>query len=88
MKNVKPRGTFVIKSTYAGGFEFNPSSIVVDEITVVGSRCGLFSNAIEFLSNHDIKLEKMISKEFTLDDALEAFEYSSQEETLKVVLKM
>jgi len=88
LKNVKPRGTLVIKSTYAGEFQFNPSSIVVDEITIVGSRCGLFSNAIEFLSNNDIALERMISREFSLDDTLEAFEYSSQAETLKVVLRI
>jgi threonine dehydrogenase-like Zn-dependent dehydrogenase len=86
--NVKPRGILVIKSTYAHGFQFNPSSLVVDEITIIGSRCGLFSHAIEFLSNNDIALERMISREFALEDVVEAFEYSSQAETLKVVLRM
>ncbi len=88
LHNVKPRGALVIKSTYAGGFEFNPSSIVVDEITMIGSRCGRFSTAVDFLLENDIPLENLISKEFKLENIIEAFEYSEKPDVLKVLLKM
>lgn len=85
---VKPRGTFILKSTYAQGFTFNPSSIVVNEVTLTGSRCGRFKEAIKFLKKHRLGLEKMISKEFRLTDAIKAFDYSAQPETVKVVLRV
>ncbi len=85
---VKPRGIFVLKSTYADGFSFNPSSIVVNEVTLIGSRCGRFKDAIKFLEKHKPGLEKMISKEFPLEDALEAFNYSAKPDSLKVVLRI
>ena len=85
---VKPRGTFVLKSTYAGGLEFNPSSIVVNEMTLMGSRCGRFEAAIEFLQKYQPGLETMISREFPIEDALEAFAYSARSDSLKVVLRM
>jgi threonine dehydrogenase-like Zn-dependent dehydrogenase len=86
LKCVKPRGTMVLKSTYAEGANWNPSSLVVDEVTLVGSRCGRFSEAIEFLQKYKPDLSRLIEREFTLDKALEAFEFSSRQETLKVVL--
>jgi len=85
---VKPRGTFVLKSTYAGGFVFNPSAVVVNEITLMGSRCGRFEAAIKFLQMHKPGLETMISREFPIDDALEAFAYSARPDSLKVVLRI
>jgi len=85
---VKPRGTFVLKSTYPQKFSFNPASIVVNEISLVGSRCGLFYKAIEFILDHDPPLAELISAEFPLDQAVEAFEYSRRPDTFKVVLKM
>lgn len=85
---VKPRGVFVLKSTYAGGFEFNPSSVVVNEMTLMGSRCGRFEAAIEFLQKYKPGLETMISREFPIEDALEAFAYSANPDSLKVVLRM
>lgn len=86
--NVKPRGSIIFKSTYAGELNFNPSKVVVDEITIIGSRCGRFSAAIDFLNQNDIALEKLISREMKFHDALEAFEYSAKSDTLKVVLNI
>lgn len=86
--NVKPRGTVILKSTYADTLNFDPSKIVVDEITIIGSRCGRFSAAIDFLNQNDIALEKLISREMKFHDALEAFEYSAKSDTLKVVLNI
>lgn len=86
--NVKPRGTVILKSTYAGAFNFNPSPIVVNEITIIGSRCGRFSDAVDFLCKYDIPLEKLITKEIKLKDAIEAFDYSAKPDTLKVILNI
>lgn len=84
--NVKPRGTVILKSTYADSFNFNPSDIVVNETAIIGSRCGRFTDAIDFILKYNIPLEKLISKEMGLKDALEAFDYSSKPDTLKVIL--
>ncbi len=86
--NVKPRGTVVLKSTYSGSFEFNPSLAVVNEVNIVGSRCGLFSRAIDFLKEFSPDLSRFITAEYDLKDAVEAFDKSSERESLKVVLKI
>ncbi len=85
---VKPRGTFILKSTYSDRFPFNPSSIVVDEITLVGSRCGRFNRSIDYLQEYNPEMKEMISKEYHLDDAIEAFNYSARPDTLKVLIKI
>lgn len=87
IKNCKPRGIVVLKSTYAGNLQFNLSPVVVNEITLIGSRCGKFSNAIDFLINHSTQLENMISAEIALKDALQAFKYSESHDVLKIILK-
>jgi threonine dehydrogenase-like Zn-dependent dehydrogenase len=84
----KPRGTLVLKSTYAQNLIVNPSPIVVHEITVVGSRCGRFSDALRFLETYKPDLSPMISKEFSIEKGMEAFEYSKKPGVLKVLLKM
>ena len=86
--NVKPRGTIVLKSTYAGAVHFNLSPVVVNEITIIGSRCGLFSQAVDFLSTHNISFEDMISAEYPLNDALKALEFSRSPNALKVLLSV
>jgi threonine dehydrogenase-like Zn-dependent dehydrogenase len=85
---VKPRGTIVLKSTYAGGFQFNPSSVVVNEISLVGSRCGKFSEAIGFLQKYKPDFSYMISARYPFSQALEAFEKAKGKGVLKVVLEM
>jgi threonine dehydrogenase-like Zn-dependent dehydrogenase len=85
---VKPRGVFVLKSTYATDFPFNPALVVVNEITLVGSRCGVFSKAIEFMLSRTPPLHEFISAEFPINQALKAFEYSQRPDALKVVLRM
>jgi threonine dehydrogenase-like Zn-dependent dehydrogenase len=85
---VKPRGVFVLKSTYGQAFSFNPASVVVNEITMIGSRCGLFYKAIEFILDYNPPLRQFISAQFPLREAPRAFEYSQRPETLKVALLM
>jgi threonine dehydrogenase-like Zn-dependent dehydrogenase len=84
----KPRGTVVLKSTYAKNLTFNPAPIVVNEITVVGSRCGRFSEATRFLETYKPDFSPMISQEFKIEKGLEAIEYSKRPGILKVLLQM
>ena len=83
---LRPRGTLVMKSTYAGDLTFNASRAVVDEITVIGSRCGPFAPAIELLRTHRVEVKSMIHATYTLSDALAAFEHARRPGVLKVLL--
>ena len=83
----KPRGTLVLKSTVAASKEFNLAPIVIDEITVLGSRCGQFGPALRLLKDEKIDLKPLISATYNVDDAIEAFEKNKEKDTLKVLLK-
>lgn len=83
----KPRGTLVLKSTVAASKEFNLAPIVIDEITVLGSRCGQFGPALRLLKSKKIDFSPLISATYPVDNALEAFEKNKEKDTLKVLLK-
>nr|VFJ89269.1 MAG: alcohol dehydrogenase [Candidatus Kentron sp. LFY] len=82
---VRPGGTLVLKSTFHGEVPFDPSSIVVDEITLIGSRCGPFAPALDLLNQGSIQVEPLIDGRFPLDDGLVAFEKAASG-ALKVLL--
>lgn len=84
---VKPRGILVLKSTIATGKELNLAPIVINEITVLGSRCGQFPPALNLLKNKRIDFKPFISAVYSVDDAIEAFEANKSKETVKVLLK-
>lgn len=86
--SVKPRGTLVLKSTIAASKEFNFSPIVIDEITVLGSRCGQFKPALRYLENKKIDFTPFISATYSINDAIEAFEKNKEKDTLKILLKI
>ena len=83
----KPRGTLVLKSTVAASKEFNLAPIVIDEITVLGSRCGQFGAALRLLKSEKIDFSPLISATYSVDDAIAAFEANKQKDTLKILLK-
>ncbi len=85
---VRPRGTIVVKSTYPGALELNPTDAVVREITVAGSRCGPFPPALRLLARRLINPKKLISRVYPLAQALEALEFASQRGVLKVLVEM
>ena len=87
MALTKPRGTLVLKSTVAGAKEFNLAPIVIDEITVLGSRCGQFKPALKLLENNRIDFKPFISGVYSVDEAMEAFEKNKEKDTLKVLIK-
>lgn len=83
----KPRGTLVLKSTVAASKEFNLAPIVIDEITVLGSRCGQFGAALRLLKSEKIDFTPLISARYKADDAIKAFEKNKEKETLKVLVE-
>lgn len=87
-KALRPRGTLVLKSTYAGNLSVDASALVVDEITVVGSRCGPFPKALEVLEKGQVNIQSLIHAQYPLAEGLTAFEQAQQRGTLKVLLKM
>ena len=88
MALTKPRGVLVLKSTVATGKELNLAPIVIDEITVLGSRCGQFPPALRLLKNHRIDFTPFITKIYSIDEALEAFEANKSKENLKILIKI
>ena len=87
MKLVKPRGAVVLKSTIASKKNLDLTPAVVNEITLVGSRCGPFKPAIDALATKKISVDGMIESEYRLDKFKEAFEHAKKSGTLKIVLK-
>lgn len=88
MSLTKPRGVLVLKSTVATGKELNLAPIVIDEITVLGSRCGQFGPALRLLKNNRIDFKPFISGIYSIDDAIEAFEANKSKESIKILIKM
>ncbi len=86
-KALRPRGTLVLKSTYQGEMTLNLSPFVVDEITVVGSRCGPFEPALRLLERGEVDPTPLIARRYPLPQALEAMEAAGQPGMLKVLLE-
>ncbi len=84
---VKPRGTLILKSTIVASKEFNFSSLVVDEVTIVGSRCGRFKPALRMLEQEKIDLKPLVSKIYDVENVIEAFEANKRKDTVKILLK-
>ena len=86
VSKTKPRGVFVLKSTYAGEVDFNLAPIVIDEIQMIGSRCGRFAPALDLLKRGQIDVEPMIHARHSIKDALAGFEKARTPGVLKVLL--
>lgn len=85
---VKPRGVLVLKSTIATGKELNLAPIVIDEITVLGSRCGQFAPALRLMEKNVIDFSKLVSAKLSFDDAVLGFEKNKEKNTIKILLEM
>jgi len=84
MDFTRPRGTLVLKSTYAGTVEADLSSLVINEISLVGSRCGRFRPVLEMLEKKLIDPRPLIAGRFALTDYRKAF--SAAKGNLKILL--
>lgn len=83
---IRPRGILVMKSTYAGELTVNFSPLVVDEITIVGSRCGPFAPALRLLEKREVDPVALIAAEYKLGDIVQAFDHAAQRGVLKVLV--
>jgi threonine dehydrogenase-like Zn-dependent dehydrogenase len=87
LRLVRPLGTLVMKSTFAGQTTVDLTKLVVGEINVVGSRCGPFDAAVRLLAENKIAPQVMIEAEYPLKDGLEAFEYADRPGVRKILLR-
>jgi len=85
---VRPRGTLVLKSTFHGINQVDLTSLVVDEVQLVGSRCGPFPPALRLLARDLIDVESLIDAVYPLDEGVTAFEHASTKGTLKILLEV
>ncbi|HEX8748051.1 MAG TPA: alcohol dehydrogenase catalytic domain-containing protein [Pyrinomonadaceae bacterium] len=84
---LRPRGSLVLKSTFHGETRVATARIVVDEISVIGSRCGRFQPALELLARGAVDVESLISEQYSLADAVRAMERATASGVVKVLLK-
>ncbi len=84
---LRPRGTLVLKSTYQGESTVKWSPFVVDEITIIGSRCGPFEPALDLLGRGAVDPTILISKNYPLSKAIEAMDAASQPGIVKVLIR-
>ncbi len=85
---LKPRGKMVLKSTFQGNTNLEMWRVVVDEISIVGSRCGRFTPALELLEKGLVTVEDLISEEFSLTEGVEAMNRAAEKGAMKVLLSM
>jgi threonine dehydrogenase-like Zn-dependent dehydrogenase len=84
---IRPRGTIVLKSTAAAGAQMNLAPLVVNEITVMGSRCGRFGPALDALASGRVDPRPLISGIFALEDGTAAFNAASTAPNFKILLR-
>jgi threonine dehydrogenase-like Zn-dependent dehydrogenase len=88
MALVRPRGRIILKSTVANLADLNLAPLVINEISLIGSRCGRFAPAVEALESGKVDPRPLITAMYPLADALTALEAADAPQNLKVLLKM
>jgi len=86
VRMTRPRGTVILKSTVHGLVGIDSAPIIVDEITLVGSRCGRFEPALRLLQSGGVQVEELISEVLPLDEAPVAFKRAATPGIVKVLL--
>ncbi|HLM58199.1 MAG TPA: alcohol dehydrogenase catalytic domain-containing protein [Pyrinomonadaceae bacterium] len=84
---LRPRGTLVLKSTFHGKTELEAAPVVVDEMSIVGSRCGRFAPALELLAANAVDVEGLIHEEFPLAEGVRAVQRAAEPGVLKVLIR-
>jgi threonine dehydrogenase-like Zn-dependent dehydrogenase len=85
---VRPCGTIVQKTTVAAETTMHMAPIVIDEIRLLGSRCGPFDEALRLLAAGAVQVKPLLSAEYPIADALKAFEHAVRKDALKVLLRV
>jgi len=83
---VSPRGTIVLKTTVAGEQTLALAPVVIDEVTILGSRCGPFDRALTALATGEVDVLPMISARYGLADGIAAIEHARTKPVLKVLI--
>ncbi|HEY2370081.1 MAG TPA: alcohol dehydrogenase catalytic domain-containing protein [Polyangiaceae bacterium] len=83
---LEPQGTLVLKSTFHGASPVEAARVVVDEITVIGSRCGRFAPALDLLARGAIDVAPFVSEIVSLDRGVEAMALAARHGVMKVLL--
>ncbi len=86
MGMVRPRGTIILKSTVAAGQALNLAPLVIDEITVIGSRCGPFRQAIAALAQKSVDVTSLIFRRMKIEQGVEALDLAGRPGVLKVLI--
>lgn len=86
VRMVRPRGTIVMKSTVHVVVPLDTAPVIVNEVTLVGSRCGRFEPALKLLASGKVRVTGMIAARMPLADAARAFETAARKGMLKVLL--
>ena len=87
VRMTRPRGTLILKSTVHGLVPVDTAPVVVNELTLIGSRCGRFEPALRLLRTGKVRVDAMISEIVGLEDAPRAFEWAARAGVLKVLLR-
>lgn len=87
LKAVRPRGTLVLKSTIAGAHQVSLAPVVIYEIALIGSRCGVFPDALEALAAGQIAVTPLIEEVYPLGRGLEAVEHAGRRGARKILLR-
>ena len=85
---VRPRGKIIIKTTVADRGAMDLNRVVIDELTLIGSRCGTFPPAITALETKSVDVTPLISKVFDIEEGIGAFQYAARKGVLKVLLRI
>jgi threonine dehydrogenase-like Zn-dependent dehydrogenase len=84
---VRPRGTLILKSTIAGNHQVSLAPIVINEINVIGSRCGPFADALEALAEKQVSVTPLIDEIYSLTDGVTALARAAQSGAKKILLR-
>lgn len=86
LRILEPRGTLILKSTFAGKANVDLSKLVVDEMTVVGSRCGPFEPALRLLADGAVDVDSLVEGRYSLREGLAAFDHAARPGVRKILL--
>jgi len=87
MSAVRPRGTLVLKSTIAGEHHVSLAPLVINEVTVIGSRCGVFAPALKALEEKSVSVTALIEKIYPLTQGLDAVAHAASQGSRKILLR-
>jgi threonine dehydrogenase-like Zn-dependent dehydrogenase len=88
LRLVRPRGTIVLKTTVAGTQTLAWAPLVIDEVALIGSRCGPFDRALDALDRGEVSVTPLISERYELGQGIEALERAQSKSVLKVLLNV